>query len=375
MANYRILVFGARLPEEVESAIVEMAQQFDLYSGDEIEIVDGNTASNMPVATVALFTGKEPAPDFDADWVLRAGIPLIPLVSDTKRFSAEVPPSLGHLNGMSLSSPDFANSVASAVMENLRLLPQQRRVFMSYVRKDATEIALQLFSDLESRQFRVFVDTHGVRPGAKFQEELWHQLCDSDVMVMLDTKDYFERQWTREEFGKANLKKAAILRVAFPGVKLDENLSVSDNVDLEDAEFSNGRLTDQAVDRIGDKIEQLRSKSVAMRNVALVSAIHSAVDSLGGKVLQLGAMRRIEIELPRGKRIFAYPAVGVPSASILHEIANHAESKPAAIVYDRLGIREQWVEHLNWLGLHVPEVRWIQATEAAWDLAGWDAEP
>jgi hypothetical protein len=378
-ANYRIALFGvggAKLPEEVESELARIAAEFDLKFGDEIELVDGTKVSNAPIATVALFIGGTPVPTFASAWVLRAGIPLIPLVSELKNFSSEVPIELRHLNGMPIIGKGAATAIATAVMESLRLLPQQRRVFLSYVRTEATVAALQIFSDLEARQFRAFVDTHGVRPGAKFQEELWHQLCDCDVMVMLDTQGYFGRQWTREEFGKANLKKAAILRVAFPGVSPDPNLSISDTVSLVASDLdADGRLSPDALDRVGDKIEGLRSRSVAVRNASILGNLRIAVMGIGGKFLSPGALRRVEIELPRGKRIYAYPAVGVPSATVLNEIADHAESKPAAIVYDRLGIREEWVKHLRWLGDHVPEVRWIQALDAAWDLTSWDAEP
>lgn len=376
--NYRVLVFGevgAQLPEPVVQAIEKFASHFDLHLGDEIEIVDGSQATNEYVATVAVFLGHSPPPPFTATWVERAGIPIIPIVSDIKQFNSEVPVALRHLNGVSLSSPSAAESIAAAILENLRLLPQQRRVFLSYVRKEATTAALQLFSDLEARQFRVFIDTHGVRPGAKFQPELWHQLCDCDVMVMLDTESYFGRQWTREEFGKANLKKAAILRVAFPGVVAHASLSITDSIDIEPADLVDGRLTADALDRIGDKIESLRSRSVATRNANLIGSIRAAVTQLGGSILSAGAMRRVEMQLPSGKRVLAYPAVGVPNATTLNEVALHAESKPAAIFYDRLGVREEWIDHLRWLGEHVPEVRWIQTFDAAWDLASWDAEP
>jgi hypothetical protein len=81
------------------------------------------------------------------------------------------------------------------------------------------------------------------------------------------------------------------------------------------------------------------------------------------------------VTLPHGKKVFVYPAVGVPTANLLNAVANHANSEDAAIVFDRLGIQEEWLSHLQWLGDHVPEVRWIQTAEAAWKLIEWDGEP
>lgn len=365
-----------KLPRAVEDAVLDLASDFDLHKGDELEIVSGSGAVNAPIATVAVYVGHEPPSAFDQTWVLRAGIPLIPLVSENGQVSAELPINLRHLNAKTLGSADGAQSAAAAIMESLRLLPRQRRVFVSYVRKEARDAALQLFAELESRQFQVFVDTHGVRPGEVFQAALWQKLCDSDVMVMLDTASYFHRQWTREEYGKANLKKAAILRVGFPGHKRNEALSINDTVDLEAGDLQgDGRLASGALDRICDKIERLRSRSIAVRNADLLGSLRSAVAILGGTISQAGAMRRVEVTLPGGKQLFAYPATGVPTATLLHEVADHAENKPAAIIYDRLGMHRDWIRHLEWLGEHVPEVLWIQSVEAAWVLTEWEAKP
>jgi hypothetical protein len=374
---YRIVVLGdeaAGIPKNVLAEIERIAGDFDLHKGDELEIVPGSKATLEPVATVGLFIGASPIPVFQHKWMLAARIPIIPIVSNLNRCSKELPADISHLNALALSSADAANVIASAALECIGLLPKQRRVFMSYVRDESRENALQLFDELSSRQFDVFIDTHDVRPGEAFQAVLWHRLCDSDVMVMLDSRSYFDRRWTREEFGRANLKKAAILRVAWPGVTAATSLGVTETLQLEPLDFDGSKLTKSALDRIGDRIEYLRSQSIAVRHANLVGTITTAVTELKGKVIGIGARRRIEIELPRGKTVLAYPALGVPSAETLHEVAMHAADKKSAIVYDHLGVHDRWLEHLSWLGENFPIVRWIQAVKVGWDLISWDAE-
>jgi hypothetical protein len=45
------------------------------------------------------------------------------------------------------------------------------------------------------------------------------------------------------------------------------------------------------------------------------------------------------------------------------------------LVYDHIGIRDQWVAHLKWLDQNISTVRAIRVAEAAWTLAAWEGQP
>lgn len=373
---YRIIVIGDEatgIPAAIKTTIVARALEFGIHDGQELEFVNGASASPSLSASVAVFIGANPSPKFSLPWLTPGGIPIIPVVSDLKKCAVELPPELHPLNAMELKAKGADDAIASAVLECLGLLHRQRRVFVSYVRDEAKDVALQLFDDLSKRQFDVFLDTHDVRPGEEFQAVLWHRLCDSDVMVMLDTPSYFGRRWTRVEYGKASLKKAAILRVAWPTVSTAPSLGATDTVLLAASDFSGPQLAASALDRVGDQIERLRSISIAARHANLVGTIRAAVTNIKGKFIGIGPRRRVEIELPGGKRVLAYSIVGVPTAETLHEVAIESTSS-SAIVYDHLGVHERWLKHLGWLGDNFPGVRWIQAAELGWDLIDWDSE-
>ena len=127
--------------------------------------------------------------------------------------------------------------IATALLECVGLLPRQRRVFVSYRRDDARQAALQLFNALSARLFDVFLDTHGIAPAEDFQAVLWHRLCDSDVLVMLDTPGYFESRWTNAEYGRALAKGISVLRIGWPGVSPSLRTATASRLDLAATEI------------------------------------------------------------------------------------------------------------------------------------------
>jgi hypothetical protein len=78
------------------------------------------------------------------------------------------------------------------------------------------------------------------------------------------------------------------------------------------------------------------------------------------------------LTLPDGKNIIAYPTVGVPTSMNLNEAVDRAPGQSVAVVYDHIGLHEGWLKHLAWLGKNIQAVRWVKASEAAWDFAGWE---
>src|SRR5207244_4190805 len=149
--------------------------------------------------------------------ITRSSVPVIPTVSGAGDFRAHIPDFLHGTNGLRRRGDDpELTELSVAMLECVGLLRWQRRVFVSYRRIESRAGAMQLHDLLTARGFDVFLDTHDIRPGEPFQEILWHRLCDSDVMVMLDTPTYFDSKWTRQEIGRARAKEIHVLRVVWP---------------------------------------------------------------------------------------------------------------------------------------------------------------
>jgi hypothetical protein len=202
---------------QLKKHIGDAVSRFGLKLGKEVtwtvspsEFNPKNTKS----AAIAFF-GTKAAPEANLNELLDKSIPVIPVVSDASNVHKELPECLWSLNCLMLSDVGLER-VSTALLECAGLLPHQRRVFLSYRRSEAREAALQLFDELSARCFDVFLDTHGVAPADDFQAVLWHRLCDSDVLVMLDTPTYFASRWTSAEFGRALAKGISVLRKGWP---------------------------------------------------------------------------------------------------------------------------------------------------------------
>ena len=71
----------------------------------------------------------------------------------------------------------------------------------------------------------------------------------------------------------------------------------------------------------------------------------------------------------RGKRRLRESSNGSRTA----DATTNAPDRSVAVVYDPVGLHPAWLAHLDWLGSHIRGARWVKATEAAWQLADWEA--
>lgn len=389
MSFYQIGILGN--PQDIHrlalrESIQEMIQPFGLSLAAGLDLLDPAACltRETKAAFAAVYFGGVP-PDRDlldalADLV-RGNRPVIPVVEDLRTFSSNVPPILGSANGMALrTAGPKLEALAAALLECVGLLRRQRRVFISYRRLESANAALQLHEALGSRGFDVFLDTYDVRPADDFQAIVWHRLCDSDVMVMLDTPGYFGSRWTAAEIGRALAKKIAVLGVVWPDHQPERLTQLREPIFLKNTDLRgpDGPLTTIVVERIISTVEQLRSRSLAIRHAAIAGALRSATEEIGGSVAAIGAHRGMKIVLADGRTLFAFPTVGVPTAEQFHEAAEHSEpvdlSTPpsaAVLVYDHVGLHARWQSHLDWLHANLNVVKTLQITQAAWQLADW----
>ena len=382
MALYEIILLGkvdAAYRATVTRKVSEIAAAFGMQLGTDIRLLDtaDMDTRDHKSASVALYFGGDPNIDVPAyERLIAARIPIIPVVTASGSFDADIPTRLAGLNGIRLRASDpEMDELISATLECVGLLRKQRRVFVSYRREESRSSALQLHDLLSSKGFDAFLDTHDIRPGEQFQDALWHRLCDSDVVLMLDTRTYFEKKWTLQEIGRAFAKEIHVLRVVFPGHTPNRSLSCTDEVALDASTLlgSDGPIEIAKAEEIVLKVEQMRSRSIAARYLSITGKLEASI-SLVGKFSGIGAHRAIAIEMFTGMKIWAYPIVGVPTAETLHDIVEKAGradqvGKPL-LVYDHVGISAQWGAHLKWLNDNLAVVRSVKVSEAGFDMAG-----
>ncbi|WP_448140961.1 toll/interleukin-1 receptor domain-containing protein [Stenotrophomonas sepilia] len=378
-ALYQLAMLGAPTDaqiHDIEEIVDQAVRAFNLRLGYEVGW-EVRPAQFLPIqqrsSAAAFFGGANPPLGNVAD-LLTNGIPVLPVATDVTKVGSEIPAVLQPLNCIAYDAGG-AQRVATALLECAGLLPRQRRVFLSYRRSEAREAALQLYDALSARLFDVFLDTHGIPPAEDFQTMLWHRLCDSDALLMLDTPGYFESRWTSAEFGRALAKGISVLRVGWPDCTPSARTATASRAELlpEEVDSDTGRLADSAVERICLQLEEVRSQSHAVRSVNLTSNLSNAIQSIGGQLTGVGPNRAIYIHLPDDRNVVVYPTVGVPTSTTLHDAATNSPDQSVAVVYDHVGLHPRWLGHLDWLGQHIHAARWVKASEAGWQFADWEA--
>tara|TARA_R110000824_G_scaffold158473_5_gene332354 strand:+ start:582 stop:1742 length:1161 start_codon:yes stop_codon:yes gene_type:complete len=385
MSIYEFAILGNVSSEQrqrLTNTIGKMISEFGLAIGAEVKIYDAETLAgrNRASAFAAVYFGGAVTTDLEAaSSVFTESVPIIPVVENLEQFSTSVPDFLRATNGYCLKKEDpEMEELATIMLECVGLLRRQRRVFVSYRRTESREAALQMHDLLTSRGFDVFLDTHDIRPGDPFQDVLWHRLCDSDVLVMLDTPTYFESRWTREEIGRARAKEIHVLRVVWPDHEPNKMTDLAETIYLkkEDLEKDCGPVVSKKMDEIVLKVESVRSRSIAARYMSITGRLRADVERIGACFKGIGAHRAIAITIIDDRTIWAYPVVGVPTAETLNDIANKArvanQREIPVLVYDDIGIRETWSAHLQWLEDNIQAVRGLKITQAGWMLAAWE---
>ena len=385
MSTYEIGLLGDITPEEQDALTAKiraMVSGFGLEVGRELVVRTGELfreRETHAASAVAYFGGQTHPHQVLAHRAFDASLPIIPTIPVAGDFAALIPSFLQATNGLRrrADDPELAE-LASALLECVGLLRRQRRVFVSYRRVESRSAAVQLHDLLSSRGFEVFLDTHDIRPGEPFQDVLWHRLCDSDVMIMLDTPTYFSSKWTRQELGRARAKEIHVLRLVWPEHKPNIHTDFAETIYLAagDLHAADGPIAAEVADRIVLAAENLRSRSIASRYMSITGKLRAEVEKIGGRVEGVGAHRAIAVALPDGQKLWAYPTVGIPSADLLYDIAEKArradQTGMPVLVYDHIGIRDEWLAHLRWLDDNISTVRAIRVTDAGWTLAAWE---
>lgn len=294
---------------------------------------------------------------------------LLPLIDeDLSQFNNLVPELIQKYNGLSLLGLpiDLAiEKVVNNVLEAFNLLKAKRRAFVSYKRSDSSGVAIQLYEYLEQHNFDVFLDTHSIRKSEPFQDELWQRMIDSDVVVLLSTKNYLESEWTKQELANANAASLGLVQVVWPDFDVVSGTELSEVFKLNESDFINddfqninANLKEESLLKIVKFTESLRARTLASRQDNLISSFMRYADK-HNVTATLSSHKFIELEKD-GEKSVVVPAIGMPKAlnceesQTLIKAIYEDQLDKIFILYDEIHIREIWLRHLNWLNEHLP---------------------
>lgn len=367
---YQVVLLG-RNDQHKPGIVAKLKQGFsDLGMDDRFyRILDGENLKirDRKSAAAAIFLGFDGAvneswPELDA--LIADTIPVLPVVDSTDNFSMKVPEALSPVNGIACHDDAGEQAVCSLIFENLALLRRERRLFISYRREDSSSAAEQLADNFTAHGFDCFLDTRSVRPSDNFQDELWHRMADSDVVVLLDTPNFRGSQWTVKELTQANSTSVQILHLLWPGVAPDpfSAFSVFHSLEMIDFRFVGrnldrfSKLKDATVQTILERTESLRARAIAARQSDLFDSVADAANEV--RVRPILHPQRYMTLHQGGRNLAIMPTVGVPSSQRLHSFLDilrreHTDFELIAL-FDERGILESWRQHLAWLSEHLP---------------------
>lgn len=384
--QYQVALTGnpGKTGAQLKSALFESIDELGI-SRSQIAILDESTIGTVePKAPlVAIFFGYEGASDASHPCLaaLRENSnTIVPCVENLTTVSTHLPNSIRHINAFALAA-DGVRRLATIILENLRLLRSERRLFISYKRSESQSVAIQLYEILDKAGFDVFLDTRSVPIAADFQNVLWHRMADSDIVVLLDTPKFRESHWTMLELSQANATNIQIFHVLWPGVPPDEHSAFSAFMQLTASDFEGGdqigiraRLTETLAETIPERIESLRARALAARHRSLVDNFCDRARDEKAISVAVQPERFISVKLARGETIAVVPTIGVPRADRCQEIETSIRGLGGDIahiwlLFDERGILATWLTHLAWLNNHLP-VKSVQVSRCADQLRG-----
>ena len=286
---------------------------------------------------------------------------VLPVVDDLKNFIPQMPAALHQINGFALDNSLKIEPLVGIILEGLNLLRLTRRLFISYKRDESRSVAVQLFEELEAAGFNVFLDTHSIRPAQPFQSELWHQMVDTDVVVLLNTPRFLESEWTTKELARANAMAVGVVQLNWPGFKVRPDAELSLELQLEHTDFGNplyatpeGYLSTETIKRIISGVESLRARCLAARQFNIIKEFISVVSKTDAAIT-IEPAKYLIVTKKNGELLLFIPTIGIPQAFSYYQADQIAKKISAGnvvgvyLLYDHLYIRKEWLAHLAWL--------------------------
>lgn len=371
--KYQIIKIGAANPfyNEVMDTLYHHVRELGLPKDSILEINENNFKTDYKgnAPTFCLYFGSDSGSFSHLDLLnilIKDANLILPIASDITKFNFQIPPELENINGFELAHRDDIEKLVSCILEGLSLLRLSRRLFISYKRDESSAVAIQLFEQFEKNGFDVFLDTHSIRPGEPFQEELWHRMADTDVVVLLNTPGFLKSNWTTQELAKANSMSIGILQVIWPSHNLERDAELSIPFQLKDSDFGNNNFKESTsylilntISKIISQVESLRARSLASRQDNIITEFITSANKVGKKA-DLQSEKFIIVRKNDGKELLVIPTVGVPQAFTYNqseELVARVKSKNiegAYLLFDHRNIREKWIKHLDWLDNYLP---------------------
>lgn len=261
------------------------------FSAHPPAVVDG------PVAAVYLASPRavgDAGVLAEIESLQRLGVVVVPVWRPSHEFSRVVPPSLARVQGIGWDRN--GHGVRDYLLRALGLTEADRRIFVSYGRRDSAAVARALWTRLTEHGFDVFLDRFSLKPGEDWANRLDAELADKAFIVALESDAAAQSQWVQHEVVYALKNHLGLQVISLPGSRADrECAAVPDSF----------RYRVSASHLLGTGARRRMRAAELDRLVALIEAAHDDALTRRRNYLLLSAM---EMVTRAGWGVVAQPA-------------------------------------------------------------------
>ena len=277
--------FAADFMSSVRDTTKDLFQQIDLVSFREDVSEDSESNSLVVYLGSRAGCGDKRVSDL-LGRAINAQLPILPIVreSDDGSIHQKIPSSIAGINAVSWT--DNRTLAMTATLTTLGLVEAERKVFLSYVRRESSPIALQLHRALVEAGFDVFLDRFAVPPGAAFQSRLDEELGNKAFVVLLESCGLRSSPWVQHEIVYALSHRISVLAVTMPTVGPEAFVPAIDDafrVRLSAGNIrSRGDLEETTLSAILELIEREHARSLRRRREQLLGSLVDRIRRDGG---------------------------------------------------------------------------------------------
>ncbi|MBQ4553989.1 MAG: toll/interleukin-1 receptor domain-containing protein [Spirochaetaceae bacterium] len=380
---YQLIILGNKINDSNEIIQQLKNKLYELHiSKNVIKLIDSNNIQDLSIKhpAICLYFGNEKKSDITIiDNLLSQNILILPLVSDLREVPNEIPDNLSTINCFEFNTQNKIPEIVNIILEKFELLPQKRKIFISYKRSDSTKVALQLYSFLNENGFSPFLDSFSIRPMLNFQEELKNYMVDCDLILLLDTKNFFDSKWTIEEFNQANALSIGIIRLIWSDTDRskykDSECSLFENIELKKEDFTNenftanGRFKKSSLNTIKMQIEMFRARSIQFRQSNIIGEISKYAKTQEKNIIQLDNYLQIKENVD----ILIIPTLGIPNSENFNSARKFLDEphnkKQLYLLYDNRNILKSWLNYLDWINKYNIPIKTVKVSNL--EELGW----
>lgn len=239
-----------------------------------------------PAACIVLSPDDEPGPALKtaAKAALDEGHLVIPVARTRDGWRDSLPEFLHDHNVGFWDEPDERKRILRTVLDEIGFGERDRRVFISYRRDDGSAMAWQLYRELSTMGFDVFLDQADVRRGEIVQEKIYEAIDDKGFLLVLESPTAHESPWIEAEItASMRLDDLPFLLLTWPdtnkriatappGNELRHRLSTEDLTGPSDDRV----LTDDAMESVLDRIYLEHSRAIGTRRRSMLQNVVDA---------------------------------------------------------------------------------------------------